>query len=403
MDNLRNHKRCHSIHFWKVEVFQIFYCPNCGSSVNKEETYCVSCGNQLPEDINQRQKNKRKFNKLWYIPLSLLVLLSFSFIMYYLLLQNKASEAKELYEQGEEYLLEENYEEAEKLFNKAIKYKRNFTQASIALSYLEQAQTVHIIMDETSNELDEENYQQALALVDEAEKLIKNYTGSAVNQLINTLSSHRNDIKIEQLNNILEAGPSVDELKILLWEADAIKTEEAEEITKNIRDQIVDYTFTKASEQLNNKQFKSAKTLVEDGLRYAPEAEKLQSLQTSIEKEKIAFETTIQERIEQALNTEYNESDAIKLSSVEVENDKQNNLVIKGEVESIATVPINSIKVDYSLITKENVELTNNEVFVYPDTLYPNETGQFEFTHYDIDKKAKDLTVNVNKITWYTD
>lgn len=381
----------------------MLYCPYCGSSVHEKETYCVKCGKRLPEDINQRKKKIHKFNKSWFIPLSVIILLFLSFFMYHLLLENKISKAKEIYEQGEKYLLDENYEEAEKSFKQAIKYKKSFPQAAVALNFAEEAQTVHSIIDDTSSELSVQNYQQALALVDEAEKLIKNYTGPAVNQLINTLTSHRNNIKIEQLTHLLDVEPSIDELKILLWEADGINTDAAEEITKSIRDQIIDYTFAVANEQLNKKQFKSANAIVEDGLRYAADSDKLQSLQISIEKEKTAFESIVNERLEQALNAEYNETDAVELEYVRLDDNEQNQLVIKGEVKNIASVPINSVKVDYSLLTDDDTELVHNEVFVFPDTIDPNDTGQFEFTHYNIDENAKDTSVEINKITWYTE
>lgn len=383
-------------------MFKILFCPYCGSSIHENELYCVSCGHSLPDDLSNREKKKRKFNKQWYIPLSLVILFSFSFFMYALLLENKTSQAKELYEQGEEYLLEKDETEAKKLFNQALDYKSHFTQASTAVNYIKQAEIVHSIIDDTSDELDKDNYQQALDLIDEAEKLMKNYNGAAVNELINTLTKHRNNIKISQLNDLLSNNPNIDELKILLWEADAIKTDEAEKITENISNQIVDYTFVMANKQLNNNQFKTAKAIVEDGLRYATESEKLQSLQKSIEKEKVAFETTIEERLEQALTAEYNEDDKIKLSHINIEENKQNQIVIEGEVESTAKVPITSVKVDYSLYGEDGVELINNEVFVFPETLKPNGLGRFEFTHYEMDKEIKDISVEVNKITWFT-
>src|SRR5699024_7703249 len=171
----------------------ILYCTYCGSNINEEETYCVSCGKQLQKDINHRQKYKRKLNKLWFIPISLVMLLLLSFSIYYLLLQNRTSQAKELYEQGEEYLLKENYDQAEESFKEALKHKKHFTQATIALNYIEQAKVADSIINETTHELADENYDQALSLVDEAEKLVNNYNGTVVSQLINTLSSHRNN------------------------------------------------------------------------------------------------------------------------------------------------------------------------------------------------------------------
>lgn len=73
-----------------------------------------------------------------------------------------------------------------------------------------------------------------------------------------------------------------------------------------------------------------------------------------------------------------------------------------GKVKSGATIPVNSILVEYSLEANGEALLTN-EVYVYPDTLYPDETGEFEFTHYDIDRKKKDISINVDRIKWYTD
>src|SRR5690606_1770414 len=178
------------------------------------------------------------------------------------------------------------------------------------------------------------------------------------------------------------------------------------QITENIRNQIVDFTYTKASEQLSEKHFSDAQMIVEDGIKYAPNSEKLHSLQTTIEKEKVSFEITQQQRIQQAIDTaeeerEMNETDAIKVDSVKLENDDQGNLVVKGEVKSIATIPVSSILVEYSLLTND-AEFLSNEVYVFPDTLYPKESGKFEFTHFDINQDVKNIDIKVKKITWYT-
>ena len=209
------------------------------------------------------------------------------------------------------------------------------------------------------------------------------------------------------MKNKLDNEPSMDDLKVLLWEADSINNEEAQKITNEIREQIINYTFSKASEKLSANQFSDAKVRVNDGLKYAPTSEKLQSLLTTIDKEKVAFETAQQERIEQAINTaqeeqELNETDAVKLTSVSVKANEQGKLTVNGEVESVATIPINSVSIEYALVTKEDKEILSNDVYVFPDTLYPGEKGKFEFTHYDIDDK-RDLETNVKKIKWYTE
>lgn len=385
----------------------MFYCPYCGMSVKNNEQYCVNCGEQLPVDIENRFNRKKQFNRYWYIPFSVLILFFLLLIPFYLFLQYQSTQAKELYDQGEKQVLNEDYQSAENYFEQALAYKKNFDEADISLKFVKHAIDVEKYLSEASMHLEELNFQESLSVVNEAENLLKNYHGSAVTDMINKILTLRNKISISQINYQLNNQPNIDTLKGLLWEAEALKTDEAEELTDLIRNQIIDYTFSKASEKLNNKQFNDAQLLVEDGLKYASESEKLQSLRTTIDKEKTAFEIAEKQRIEKAVHMaeedrELNELDAINLENVNLERDDQGRLVVMGEVKSVATIPVHSILVEYSLHYKDS-ELENNKIFVYPDKLYPGETGKFEFTHYDINQEMEKIKINVNKIKWYTD
>ncbi|WP_236686935.1 zinc ribbon domain-containing protein [Ornithinibacillus contaminans] len=382
------------------------HCPYCGSIIKEEEAYCVSCGKALPSDINERHVDKKHFDKLWYMPIVTIIIVLLVASLFQSYLQKQTTQAKELYELGEQHLAVEDYEAAKEYFTKALQEKPSFKQGQTALEFIEKSYNVTDLIEKSRTELKENNFQAALSLLDDAETSLQNFNGSATTTLVDHIVSQRNTVKTEQLKSILADNPSIDELKGLLWEADAINTSEASEMKESIRSQIIDFAYSKASEQLSNKQFSDAQLIVDDGLKYAPESEKLLSLKTTIEKEKVSFEITQQQRIQQAINTaqeerEMNETDAIEVVSIKVENDDQGNLVVKGEVKSVATIPINSVLVEYSLLTNETEFLSNN-VYVYPDTLYPNETGKFEFTHYDIDKDFKTIDVNTKKITWYT-
>lgn len=384
------------------------YCPYCGTVVKEEEEYCINCGKQLPVDSDNRQKSIRKFNRFWAIPMIVSFLIIASLVSFYFILENRSNKAKELYDKAETYILEEKYDQAHILLADANKYKSSFHEAEVALKFID-----HVLLIE--NELTEADklkgnleFQEALAIVNDAESALKNYHGVASTQMINHINEYRNDIKIVQLKERLNKEPSIDDLKNLLWDIETIKTTEADAITVDIKKQIVDYTFSKASEILNNKQFNDALLLVEDGLKYAADSEKLQSLKTTIDKEQTAFEIAEQQRIEQAINIaaeehELNTLDAIKLDSVKLEENDQDNIVVKGEVSSVATIPINSILVDYSLLNNKGKEILSNKIFVFPDKLYPDENGKFEFTHFDINKELENIKVEVNKITWYTD
>lgn len=386
----------------------MIYCPYCGTITKEDETYCVKCGESLPADLSKRIKPKRKFNRYWYIPILVTLCLFLSYPPYFFLFQSKETAAKELYEIGENNLLEEEYITAQESFTKALTYKKDFQEAKIALSFVDKVIEIENNLDEAITKQKKNEFQEALSIVNEAESSLKNFHGTAVTPLINKIVMRRDLVKVDQLKQQLEEEPSIDTLKILLWEAEAIKNDKAEEITSDIRNQIVDYTFSKASDQLNNKQFNDAQILIDDGLKYAAESEKLQSFKTTIEKEKTAFETAQQQRIEQAIHIateeeEKNKSDAVKIDSVNIKNDEKGNWIVAGKVSSVATVPISSVLIEYSLLTKEGNEILTNKVFSFPDKLYTNETGKFEFTHYDISKQHKDIEVKVNKITWYTD
>lgn len=390
------------------EVTVLFHCPYCGTKVKDNESYCINCGKHLPEDMHHRLSVSKASKKFWYLPLVVILLLGLSVTGFHLFLENQAAQAKALYTNGEKNAQEGDYEEAKKYFEDALDQKENFPQASTAVEFMDIAMRIQSKLDDAAKHLAKQDYNEALNLIAETESSLKNYNGSVVKKLVNEIVLTRNTIKIDQLKSQLQNDPTIDELKGLLWEAEAIKNSEAEKITADIRNQIIDYTYSMASEELNKLHFSDAQTLVNDGLIYAPESEKLNSLKTAIKNERNAFETAQQRRIESAINTAaqermQNKNDAVELVNVGLQNDDQGNLVVMGKVKSIATIPINTILVEYDLLTKEGEKFKSNQVYVYPDTLYPNEIGAFEFSHFDITNKAKEFKVEVTKIKWYTE
>lgn len=386
----------------------MFHCPYCGTNVKEKEQYCIKCGRPLPNDIESRIFNKKKFNKFWLVPIIVAFLITSFSGVYHLILKNQTADAKELYAQGEQQFTEGNYEEAQKLFSKSIDVHHNFEQAETSLKFSDIAIQIEESLNDAKHLQEEKRFQEANTIIHDASALLNNYNGLAVDQMINQIETVRSHLKIAELTHNLEQDPTIDDLKIMLWDAEAINHEGADELTQTIRNQIIDYSFTKASEQLNQKQFNDALLLVEDGLKYAPESEKLDSLQITIGKEKTAFETAVQQRIEQAMNSaaqenELNENDAIELVSASIKKDKQDNIFVQGKVKSVATVPVHSVVIEYTINEKDGSEILTNEVVTFPDVLYPDETGKFEFTHYDLDKKPSNLEIKISKITWYTE
>lgn len=384
----------------------MLYCPHCGTNVKEEEIYCIKCGKALPEDMLNRIEDKKEITKWWLLPVFSIILVALAIGGYALLLQHKSTKAMELYTEAETLLMEEKYSKANERLTESLDYRKQFTQAEILFNYTIVAKHIEDELLEAEKLIDNNEFESAIEMISTLENQLTSYHGEGVSFLIEKLNDSLALAKLEQLKEKLEGGPSFNELRILIWEAEEINHPESPEIVTSIRKRIIDHTFSRASEELNNHQYNDAILIVEDGLKYAPEAEKLQSLLTNINKEKLAFEAEAKERMEQAIDTaskehQINENDAIELLSVKLENNDDNELVIKGEVKSNATVPIDSIIVEYALLRNDE-EILTNEIFVFPDTLYPSENGKFEFTHFDIKEKSTRLKADVKKITWYT-
>lgn len=386
----------------------MFHCPHCGSSIHEEEHFCVICGKKLPLHMEERIKETRVFNKWWMMPIATIISIFLIITIYFFILQSKHEQAEHHYLLGKDFIEEKQFKDARKEFDVALSYYPSFNQAQIAVDFLKTAEDVEEKLKEIPLFIEDKEYTKALDQINTYEDAFGNLQGQVMNDYINKLNDERDIVELEKIKNELSDDPSIQKLKNFLWDAQSINTEEGIEIADEIQSEIIDYTFSKASEQLNNNQFNDALLLVEDGLKYAEDSTKLQSLKTTIDKEKSSFETAQQERIEQAITIaeeekEYNQNDAIQLEEVDVLSNDQGNIIVKGKVKSAATVPLTSVFVEYELSTGEDEPFETNRVFVFPDVLYPDEYGQFEFTHYDIDKKEKDVSVNVNKITWYID
>lgn len=382
----------------------MFHCPYCGTKAKEEESYCIKCGKELP-DISSRLAPD-KWSKWWLLPISLAVAVILFTSGLYLYLHSKTTNAMELYTEAEEELMAENYSKASELLEDALGHREDFSQGKIALLFTQEALEIEEDLERARELAEDEAYIDSLKLVNQAEERMNRYLGPLPNILVDRIDQTKTHIQLREIEAKVSAGPSIQEVRMLIWDADAINHPEAAEISSQLRSQLVEYIFSRASEALNANQFSDALLITEDGLKYAPKSEKLKSLHANINKEKHAFETAAQKRMEQAMDTAYqeyqqNESDAIELISLDVTNDEDGQVVISGEVKSIATVPINSILIEYTL-SENGDEFLSNEIYVFPDELYPDEHGEFEFTHFDVTSNSDDMEARVKRITWYT-
>ncbi|KGX86904.1 zinc ribbon domain-containing protein [Pontibacillus litoralis] len=381
------------------------YCPYCGTITQQEERYCVRCGKALPEDLHTRILNAHTpaRNKWWILPIAVFIssVVIFGATNFYL--DSRIKHAKEDFHKGEQAAIQGQYKEAKAHFISAEEKSYHFPAATKNKQFTTEAIALQSTLDKAEVLRRKKQYQEALQLIDEAESSINNYDGEAVKNLIDHISALRNETKLAQIETILKEEPAIEQLKSLLWQAESIPTKEAKQVTLQIRKELIAYSSTNATKQLKGKQYNKAQAFIEDGLRYAPKNEKLLSLETTIAKEQAAFETAQQQRMEQAIiaaekEQEMNQNDAVKVTSIQAKRNDFHNIVVKGKLESVATVPINTISITYHLVNNKGEEVLSNEVYVYPDTLYPGEKGNFEYTHYDL---SKDVSVEVDKVNWF--
>ncbi|PKR78453.1 zinc ribbon domain-containing protein [Halalkalibacillus sediminis] len=380
------------------------YCPQCGAKSLENEKYCVICGSQLPMNIEERTQHEHKgFNKWWLAPLLSVVLVLLLGIGLHFYLEYTKDQARAAYEEGTEYALDGQFSQAKEQFELALQYHPNNNAAEQGSKFMSVAIEVHEQIQSIDSLVEEEAYQQALNLTKEAEERLSPYNGEVINYLLSEIVKKREQVKTLQIESRLAQGPSIDELKMLLWQVESIETDKATELASTMKERIVNYTFTNASESLQENQFTEALAIVDDGLRYVPENERLSSLKSTIESQKLAFENNQRQRTEQALSQfeleqEQNANDAIELVNIEVDPDEFGDVVVKGKVKSIATVPIYSVSVEYNLLNEDDEVVLENQTIVVPEDLFPEETGTFEYTHYDV---TEEVTVEINKISWF--
>ncbi len=387
-------------------MFPLHYCPYCGSLVIEEEKYCMKCGKELPSDFDERVTSSKSKWKWWKYPIIISLVIALFITVLFVRTQQQENDAQELYQQAEEMALIGDYQTSKEYIEQALDHKNNFPTAKAVLDFLK----IAIESKNTINEIDalvkSQNYEEALDKLNAIENNISGFKGDLINKLNTTVSDYRNNILYQQAEHKLTNDLSKDELKELLWDVEEITDDKAEVIKEAIQEKIVAHTSNHATELLKENQFNQAMLVVEDGLIYAEESEQLQSLKTTVEKEKIAFETAQEERIEQALTIYEQEDEINRNQAVEVLNVNAsvstNEITVTGEIKSVATVPINSILVSYQL-KNNDTQILENDVYVFPETLYPDEKGKFEFTHFNKEIKNNDLTAEVTKITWFID
>ncbi|TLS37289.1 hypothetical protein [Pseudalkalibacillus caeni] len=368
----------------------------------------MNCGNELTPATRQKQ---RKRQKLWVsIPVAASLLLGEGLGGYYYYEKSLTEASVSSFKEGEQLAKQEKYEEAYKKFEKAQKDRSDFPAAESNQKLMQLAMDVQHQLDSANGERKQDAYTDALARLRKTDSTLKKYDGELVEDLQKKVRNARTTVMVAELKYDMNGKETIDELKPILLRAESLTVKEAAEIADQVRKQIVEVAYKEANGYLTENHFTNALATVAKGLEINKNSEKLKNLQTAIKKKQTAFEQAQQKRIEQAMvaaakEKEKNQTDALKLEEVTTEVNEFNELVVKGKVQSVATVPIFSVSIKYTVLN-EKKEPTDNkgEIYVNPDTLYPDDQGTFDFMVLNLEaekEKLKNYTVKITDMTWY--
>ncbi|MEY8763933.1 MULTISPECIES: FxLYD domain-containing protein [Clostridium] len=303
---------------------------------------------------------------------------------------------------AENMALQGNISGACSLVDRASNLRPNNKTLKADKIFLQDGKTVDLHINIADNYIKDKNYNMASNELDEAANLISDKAGNFYSLLNKNIENKRMDITVLQIKNEMNNKSSIEDLAELLNKISNYNVKEAGETALELRKRISTVAYNTANEYLKKNDFTSALQTINKGIVYNPGDKKLIKFKQVVISEKNSFETAEKTRIQNAiasaaLEDKNNKTNAVQVISSSTDIDKYGDLTINGTVKNIATKPVSSIQIYYTIYDCNNVELGNDSTYVYPNQLSVNETGKFENTEY---KMPKGHHFKITKITW---
>lgn len=383
------------------------FCPQCGAKVRDTAQEEIAAGTTSLSRLNKVEKAQKQSKLGQIIPL-LVPIISFILVTAWLLFsytqeQTINKEALKLKEDAEQAALQQKYKEAKQLLEQAIELRPDYETLTINLQAVEQAIEYKEKLEKVSEFIKKTQFDAADKELANLKHELYDKESPIFKPIQEQIKEKEVNITVGKIKTNLNDITTVDELSKQLSLLSSLPEKEARAVRAEIINKIVQITMNQAEQLLKDKQFSTAISIVEKGLQYAVNNEKLTALKQRIQQDKQAFEKAEQERIERAMESAAQEELKNKTAAAEVTEltakvNEYGDLYISGTIQNKATMNIYSVTVYYQIFDENGRFIGEGDTVVYPYLIEPGGTGTFENVHYGVHENVK---VIIDNITWY--
>lgn len=373
-----------------------------------EETIAATIEEQPEKPTSSSHRQESKLHVILrllpiLLPIISLILVTAGLGYYYFQEKEINKEVLALKEKAEDTALKEDYGKAKELLEKALEKRPNYSALKADLKIIEKALNFEKSISQISQAIKETQFDAASKELESMKGQLNKEKNPFFEPFQNLIKEKEIQITVGTIKKELNKLTTVEQLGSKLSILSSLPEEEAGEVKKEILNKIVQITSDEAEKELNNKQFSSAISIIDEGLQYAVNDKKLLALKSRVEQDKKSFEQAEQQRIEKAMEAAAkedlkNQTAAVEVSDCSVTVDEYGDMYMMGTVKNVATTKISSISISYSFYGTNNEYLGNGYTSVYPYSLNPGESGNFEDVYFGV---YQDVRVEIDNITWY--
>lgn len=406
------------------------YCHQCGTKCASEQKLCKKCGARLlTTDLQQAVIELAASSELskpkviadsknqetdphkgsisvfhWLIPLLLAGVVGLGLLLLYQYEQSINQETLDLQLQAKKEALVGNYTDAVNLLEQAEQKRPGYVALARDQELAAKAAQLQTKLHHASEYLKKLKLNEGEKLLKQVQATIGKRKEPLFGHLQKELVADQEKLAVLRVKSELDKLSTVDELSGKLDQINGLNVKEAEAVKVQIINKIVGLSYTSAEEKQRKKDFVGALNIVDNGLSYDSDNEKLTAYRKLIVEAKREFEEAEAERIqlaqqkaeEEDLN---NRTAAVEVTDLQAVLDDYGDLSITGLVTNTATRPIYSVSIDIAIYsTSSEAYIGDTYAFISSFRLEPGESGEFSTSYYGVYEQAE---ISVTNASWY--